>query len=287
MPGCIDDRYVEAWLLANQVEPDSRRGYRYALEQFDSYLGQERLCLSTVTKSDVERFAARLSRERRPSVASYVYNAVRRFCWWAAEEGVISSWRIVPRDPVITSRPYTRLSITAEEAARILDGAKDARQAAVLALVVRAGLKPREIVDANIGNFVRFGCDSEFQLPNGAWLPLTRACTRSVKPYIRQRESEGANWDDPLFVSRSARNLGQRVSARTLRTIVQTAVDGAGLPLEAAEYNLSSAALSMAIVEKEPPEVIMAIGDRTWAARYFAERFEMQEADRHRASARP
>lgn len=267
----VDEGIVERWLLANQVEPNTRRNYRYALEQFDAFLVAERLVLASATKLDVERFGRQLALERRPSVASYVYNAVRRFCWWAAQEGLLSSWRIVPQEPVVAPRQYTRAAITPEEGARIISVAEDARQAAVLALVIRGGLKTREVVDANLSSFVQCGRDAEFQLPDGAWLPLSRACTRAVKPYIQQRESEGAGWDDPLIVSRSSRNLGQRVSSRTLRTIVRTAVERAGLPLEAGEYNLTLAALPMAMAEKEPPEVIAAIGDRTWAARRFGE----------------
>ena len=263
----IDERLIAAWLQANQVDSSTRRGYVYFVGLFGAYLEKRSLDLASFSRRDMEDFGRALSEQHPSSLAHAAYNVARRFCRWAAQEGLIRNARAIPLGPAPRWDPYSRLPVAPEDVAKLIENAGDGRMRAILSLMARADAKPRDIVGANLSSFAWFGGLAEFELSNGEWLPLTAACASAVSAYAGQRESEGAASDDPLFVSQGSRNRGRRLSQRHLRHLVSDSIAASHLPLPAGDYNLGLVALPLAIAEGEPLETILAISDKTWNAR--------------------
>lgn len=261
----IDTMLSAAWLGAMGGDPATRRFSLYGIKLYGEFLERERLPLNLTTAADVRRFSEKLSREHTPSVSVGVVYAVKRFYRWA--EGLC---RDVAKgvSPDARYRPYSRETIGVDEALRILDSAGGVRNRAILSLIIRCDLKPRDIVSATTGGVLLVGRSGEIRLSNGAWMPLTRACAADLSSYMDKRSVSGEEQAEGLlFTAETRENRGISLADRTLRRIVRVAFERAGMPRSAGEYCAGSAAVDLAIAEGEPSEVIVSLCDRTYPYR--------------------
>ena len=256
----IDDALLAAWLGSLTHESSVNRNAIYAIRTYGSYLDDRRIPLDRTTAADVRRFAAKMSEEHTPGVTSYIVNFVKRLYRWLEREGL---YRDVAEDVEAAKfQPFSREAVSAAEALRVLGCVKDARDRAILSLMFRCDFKSRDIVAAKVGGLLLLDGAGEIMFSNGSWMPLTRACAEELSEYV--------SWmglgDDPealLFSARTRKMRGISLSDRRVREIVQGAFRAAGMPLPSGACNAGSAAVELAIAEGEPPEVIVALCDRT------------------------
>lgn len=104
------------------------------------------------------------------------------------------------------------------------------------------------------------------RLVDGGFAALMRACCADPRPYLELRQSQSGH-DEPLFVGAGNRNSGGRLTGRSVRGIAVDSFERAGLSGSAGDYNLASAAVELAVMEREPADVVLSLGDRTYALR--------------------
>lgn len=261
----IDESLSRAWLGSIDIEPESKRAYLYAIRIYGSYLDRSGLSLDCTTAADVRRFSSRMSRKHAPSVAVSIVNAVKRFYRWAEREGLCRDVAEgVPVDDRL--RLYSRKDISVEEARRILRCTEDPRDRAVLSLIIRCALKPHDLISVKVGDVLLLEGSGEIRLPDGSYMPLTRACAAELSEYMSE-EGFTENAEALLFFARTRKSRGVCLSARRARELVRSAFQAAGMPHSAGEYFAGSASVGLAIMEGEPSEVIVSLCDRTYPYR--------------------
>lgn len=200
-----------AWLSASQVvQPD-----RESVLQFKSYLVETGLAANTVNSYlvAVKRFFAYLEGARKyPDVAKTVKG-------------------------VAQSNGHLRESPTVSQVKAMLDGIDRSviqakRDFALINLMARTGLRTIEIIRADVEDVKLNGGALLYIQGKGrdskdAFVLLTEASLGPILDYLKARGKVEPG--DPLFVSHSDRNAGQRLTTRTLRQIVKTAFRSIGV----------------------------------------------------------
>lgn len=265
MPGISEEMRI-AWVESTNVDPLSLHSYYYHLELYSSFLEQEGLELEHTTPDDVWRFARGVYDEHRQSTAHGIMCTVRRFYSWAAGQGIC---RDAARDVRYDDgwSQYTRIPLRASEALRIIDSAENARDRAMLSLAIRCDLKSRDIVAATAEGLLLDGGAGEIRLANGTWAPLTRACALDLRTHLAKQGMYKGMYAAPkarLFTAERRHNVGICLKPRTLRGVFSDAFRHAGMPLPAGEYATGSAAVGLAILEREPLDVVVSLCDRSY-----------------------
>lgn len=272
----VDDLVLNAWVESCGATGNYRRTLRYMISLYSEFLAERGIGFSYATSIDVVGFIAWLEAEHTSSVASRVLNALKRFYRWCADEGICAdvSKSVLPNGSRLL---YARAPISAADAKSIIRHCADSRARALCSLLMRAALKPRELLAVNVADVLIDGKAGEIRLDGGGYAALTRACCSDLGPYleIRQRRS---GCDCPLFVGAGNRNRGERLTARSIRGIAVESFERAGLAGSAGDYNLASAAVELAVMEREPADVILSLGDRTYALRKAHSRQQIESA---------
>lgn len=261
----VDELVLDAWVKSCSADGNYMRTLRYMITLYSEFLTERGVGFGYATHGDVASFIAWLEAEHTASVSSRVLNAVKRFYRWCSDEGICAdvSKSAFPNESHL---PYTRAPLSAVDAKSIIRHCADSRSRALCSLLIRAALKPREVLAVNVGDVLLVGKAGEVRLVDGGFAALTRACCADLRPYLELRQSQSER-DEPLFVGAGNRNSGGRLTGRSVRGIAVDSFERAGLTGSAGDYNLASAAVELAVMEREPADVVLSLGDRTYALR--------------------
>ena len=261
MEGIIAGVVME-WVCSASVEPKSARSYVQIMGIYLDFLEDAGLSLDTAGAADFRRFAQAACARYRESMASGVVNTVKRFYKWAAGQGICRDIAgVVEFDDGWV--PYSRAPLGAEEAVAVIDSATNARDRAMLSLLLRCDLRPRDVLAATVDGLLLLDGSGEVRLADGSWLPLTRSCASDLRRYVDDEGLEAVS-RSRLFTARKKGNAGVSLNPRTLRGIVSGCFARSGTALPAGEYATGSAALQLAIAEHEPLDVVVALCDRSY-----------------------
>lgn len=261
----VDQVVVSAWAESCAAEGNYNRMLHYEMALYSDYLVERRLRFDYAGRADVEGFVAWLAASHTTAVVEHVLNTVKRFYSWCSAEGIACDIAkgIVPDE---RWAPYSRRPLSPDDVRLLIKRCGDDRARAICSLLMRAALKPGEALALDVGDVYLSESAGEVKLQDGTYAALTKACCSDLRPYLATRLSE-ATPSCPLFVGSGNRNSGARLTSRSMRLITASAFEGAGLPGNIGDYNPASAAIDLAVKEREPSSVILSLGDRTYAMR--------------------
>lgn len=221
----------------SDIAPKTAATYARSLRQWAAFLDARGLMPLEATRADVLEYKAELIGDGKSAATVSAYlTAVRTLYAWLESRGAYPNIAAGIRGPK-RAKQATKDALTVEQAARVLqsngDTAEAKRDAAMIALMMRRGLRTVEIARANVGDLR--------QIAGRAVLDVRgKGYGGDVSGYVVLGEVETAlhEWlqargeaapDAPLFVGLGNRNRGGRLTSRTVSRIAKGALEAAGM----------------------------------------------------------
>jgi integrase/recombinase XerD len=266
MPLPTLEELVERFLASHDVRAASRATYRRQLREFVKWAGEEGLRLTDIRREQVLGYRAYLEARAGAageglssySVAGYLTAVRRLFAWLEAERLYPNVARVKgPKRP----RGHKKDILTEEQLRACLEAiAHDprlgeherARNYALFNLMARTGLRDIEIARASYGDMRRVEGERVLYVQGKGrdeadeFVLLTAKAYKPLRAYLDMRPHV---WEgSPLFVSHSRRNMGERLTSRSISRIVKQTLRAAGLDdARLTAHSLRHSAISMAI----------------------------------------
>lgn len=234
---CIQNwRLVVGMFISSQDVKDSSRSlYTRTLSQFFLWIESEEKDLQTLTREDILEYKDHLlsSGLSALTISSYLV-VVRKFYEWT------ESLRIYPNIAKGIKTPRRKQAFKKQHLPESKCGEllqyyqeKSLRDFAIVNLLLRTGLRTIEVVRADVGD-ITFKGEKRVLLIWGkghtekdSFVVLTDKTYLPIREYINSRK--GVKPGDPLFISNSRQNKGERLTTRTISGICKEGLKGIGL----------------------------------------------------------
>jgi integrase/recombinase XerD len=225
---------VEMFLQAKSFADNTCRGYRRQLTAFIDWAGKD---WELVSLADLTRYQKEMEgRSLKKASKAAALIAIKSMYSWMKQSGQLA---VNPSDgitiPVIEVGESKHLEL--DEVTKLfgaVEGRKTAlRDRAILLLWFNAGLRAEEVTKLNIGDYnsVEVTVREAKHGSSGA-VPTDDETHDAMVAYLVQRTADNGGMlsdDDPLFVSRSHRSFGQRLSYEGVYKILKEIAAAAGL----------------------------------------------------------
>lgn len=246
------DVIVEAFLAQLDCKESSRSLYGRTLKQFFAWAARTGRMLNCMTRADIIAYRDGIisgnstadGKKRSTLTASAYMTAVRLFYAWLESMG---------RYPNITAgvklpsrvKKFEREPLTSAQAKELIEDTTTAgnlRDAAIIRLLLSAGLRTIEIVRANIEDVKRRSgmpvlfVQGKGHVTKDTFVTLSDDCYKAIQAYIKTRGNVEPT--APLFACESNKNAGGRMTTRSISRIAKNHLQGIGL--DGREYTAHS-----------------------------------------------
>lgn len=229
-------RIVATFVATEDVKESSRDLYNRTLAIFFKWIADTGRILSEMDREDIVEYKAYLLNDKKLSaltIGSYIV-AVRKFYEWA------EAYKLYPNIAKGIKTPrrkqaFKKQHLTDDKSTELLEHFQNIskRDFAIVNLILRTGLRTIEVIRADIGDITFKGNrrvlmvwgkghtekDDFVVLSDKAWQPIA--------DYLQTRK--GALCGEPLFVSNSKRNNGERLTTRTISGICKEGLKAIGM----------------------------------------------------------
>lgn len=231
---------ISAFLEALDASKKTRETYERALRSWTRYLDGKGISLFETTRQTVLDYKRELMESKAPqSVNAYLTSVRQLYAWLEAERIYPNVARTVKgcKKPKAASKD----ALTVSQAKDILNAKaetlEEKRDAAILSLMIRRGLRAIEITRACVRDIRQIdGQATLFIQGKGrdtadAFIVLTQTCLSVLYAYLDARAEEYGQPDgsDPLFIGLGNRNKAGRLTTRTIRNIASKALENEGI----------------------------------------------------------
>ena len=209
--------------------------YKKALKQIFNYFGEHNI--KQPTRDNILAFKKELeSKECKPATIALYLAATRRFFSWTEQTGIYPNITVGIKAPKI-EKGHKKDYFAANQIKSILNGIRrddleGLRNYAVMALMTTGGLRTIEVTRANIEDLRVVGGVSVLYIQGKGktdkteFIKISPQVEKAIRAYLKARGQ--VKGSDPLFVSCSKRNKGQRLTTRTIRGVCKNAMINAG-----------------------------------------------------------
>lgn len=234
--GISDWRKVVGMFIASQDVKDSSRSlYTRTLSQFFLWIEKTGKVLNSLTREDILEYKDHLlsSGLSALTISSYLV-VVRKFYEWTESLLIypnIAKGIKTPR----RKQAFKKQHLSENKIGDLLEYYKEKslRDFAIVNLLLRTGLRTIEVIRADVGD-ITFKGDKRVLLVWGkghtekdSFVVLTDKTYLPIREYLDSRK--GVKSGDPLFVSNSRRNGGERLTTRTISGICKEGLREVGL----------------------------------------------------------
>ena len=226
---------IERFTLSQDVKPSSRGLYARTLKLFFEWVENTGRRLDSMTREDILRYKEELLEKGLSSlsVGSYI-TSVRKFYEWTEGEKVYPNIAKGVKSPH-RKQTFKKQHLTETASRDLLHyfEEKSLRDFAIVNLCLRTGLRTIEVVRANIGDITFKGGQRVLLVwgkgrdERDEFVVLTPKSWEPIKRYLETRK--GAKAGEPLFVSDSRQNKGERLTTRTISGICKEGLKAIGL----------------------------------------------------------
>lgn len=234
--GITDWRSVLAMFVASQdIKQSSRDLYTRTLSRFFVWIEETNRVLNTLTREDILEYKDYLlsSGMSALTVGSYIV-VVRKFYDWTESLKIYPNIARGVKTPK-RKQAFKKQHLTEDKSKELLDyyRTKSLRDFAIVNLMIRTGLRTIEVTRLNLAD-ITFKGNQRVLLVWGKgheeredFVVLTDKAYLPIREYLNTRK--GAKSGDPLFVSNSRQNKGERLTTRTVSQICKEGLDSIGL----------------------------------------------------------
>lgn len=234
--GISDWRQVVGMFIASQDVKDSSRSlYTRTLSQFFLWIEKTGKVLNSLTREDILEYKDHLlsSGLSALTISSYLV-VVRKFYEWTESLLIYPNIARGIKTPR-RKQAFKKQHLTENKIGDLLEyyREKSLRDFAIVNLLLRTGLRTIEVIRADVGD-ITFKGDKRVLLVWGkghtekdSFVVLTDKAYLPIREYLDSRK--GVKSGDPLFVSNSRRNGGERLTTRTISGICKEGLREVGL----------------------------------------------------------
>ena len=225
-PEKLISRFFEYLDVSNATNSTYRKGIR----QFMKFMHSDNI--SRPTRETVLSFKRSLiERGLKPSTIALYLSALRRFFAWSASEGLyenITDGIKSPKQQAGHKRDY----LSGSQIQAMLKKTQSKRDYSMLLLITTCGLRTIEICRANVEDIRTLGDTTVLYVQGKGrsdkteFVKLSEPVVKVIREYLSSRGQVSGN--EPLFVSESRRNKGQRLTTRTISGVCKKAMKEAG-----------------------------------------------------------
>ena len=231
-----DWRGLVATFIASQDVKESSRGlYNRTLSQYFVWMERAGKALINLTRQDVLEYKDYLQEQALSSltVGSYI-TAVRKFYEWTEAEKLypnIAKGIKTPR----RQQAFKKQHLTDEKSSELLEHFRSIslRDFAIVNLILRTGLRTIEVVRADIGDITFKGNRRILKVwgkgheEKDDFVVLSEKAYQPIADYLQTRKAYKSG--EPLFISVSNQNYGDRLSTKTISSICKSGLRAIGL----------------------------------------------------------
>lgn len=236
---------VKSWLDHERLRGSSEntlKVYEKGIEVYLDWLEERGGIDGQPTPTHIRQFKADLLGEYSPHTVNVRLTAVRSFYRWLVNTERImvnpaSEVRGVKRT---NSRKHKRDALTSGEVRAVLetcgDGPQGIRDRAIISLMAYCGLRTVEIRRADLGHLqtqddrLILNVQGKGHVEADDFVVIPRVIERDIMSWVSYLKSNlHDDQGQPLFVSLSNRNHGDRLSTRAIRGMVKDRFDRAGV----------------------------------------------------------
>lgn len=206
------------------------RTYRYGISQFLQYLHSENI--SRPTRETILAYKKQMTeRGLKPSTISLRLSSLRRFFTWCETERLYENITRGVKSPKMQGG-HKRDYLNGAQIAAMLETVQSKRDYAMISLIATTGLRTVEVIRANVGDIHVIGgvtvldIQGKGHVDKDAYVKLSQPVINALNDYLHSRGRVSP--DEPLFVSESYRNRGQRLSRMTVSSTCKKAMKKAG-----------------------------------------------------------
>lgn len=226
---------LSTFVVSQDVRESSRSLYTRTLKLFFEWIDREGKKISDLTRTDILEYKDHLFDKGLSSlsVASYL-TSLRKFYEWAESEKIypnIAKGIKTPR----RVQAFKKQHLTEGKSRQLLEHFQELslRDYAIVNLILRTGLRTIEVVRADVSD-ITFKGDRRILRVWGKghdskddFVVLTEKTYEPIRAYLATRK--GVKGGEPLFVSSSKRNEGQRLTTRTISGLCKEGLKAIGL----------------------------------------------------------
>lgn len=233
-PQRIND-LVDSFINSQDVKQSSKLLYRRTLKQYFNWVDKKNYLLSEIARPQLLEYKEELLNSNMSSltVGSYI-TSVRRFYEWTEANKFYPNVAKGIKSPK-RKQQFKKQPLLPAQAIDLLNyyENKDSRDYSIINLLLRTGLRTIEVIRANVED-ITFKGSQRVLLVQGKgrdekdnFVVLTDKTYKSLEIYLKQRGK--VNNTDPLFISTSNNNKGERLTTRTISYIAKEGLKAIGL----------------------------------------------------------
>lgn len=234
------DELINEFIGDQDIRTNSADLYSRTLKQYFKWVNCEGLAMGEIQLMHIVKYKADLLASGKSSLTVGTYiTTVRRFYAWAEAKKYYPNIAKGVKTPK-RAQQFKKQPLTATESTELLNQVSNVRDLAIINLCLRTGLRTIEVVRANVGDIElrggqvilnvhgkgRDGKDQFVILTNKAQAPITDYLKTRGIVLGKLKPGQGA---EPLFISNSNKNKGERLDTRTIRRIAKNNLIGIGL----------------------------------------------------------
>lgn len=226
---------IATFVSAQDVKESSRKLYIRTLTQYFKWLQKEGKSINLLTRQDILEYKDSLHSLGLSSltIGSYIV-AVRKFYEWAESEKLYPNIAKGVKTPR-RIQAFKKQHLTDSKSAELLDyfHTLSLRDYAIVNLILRTGLRTIEVVRADVGDITFKGERRILKIwgkghtEKDDFVVLSDKAFEPIKNYLETRK--GAKTGEPLFVSCSRQNKGERLTTRTISHLCKEGLQAIGL----------------------------------------------------------
>ncbi len=228
------EELVDSFILSQDVKQSSRELYRRTLKQYFNWVEKKGYSLSQIARPQLLEYKEELLSSGMSSltVGSYI-TSVRRFYTWTEANKFYPNIAKDIKSPK-RKQQFRKQPLTTDQATKLLGYYQEraVRDYAIVNLHLRTGLRTIETIRANVEDII-FKGSSRVLLIQGKgrdekdnFVILTDKAYQPIERYLSTRRATGS---EPLFISDSNNNKGERLTTRTISYIAKEGLKAIGL----------------------------------------------------------
>jgi integrase/recombinase XerC/integrase/recombinase XerD len=229
------DELLDKFVGDLDIKQNSRNLYRRTLDIYFNWISDKGYSLSDVTRTELLQYKEHLLATRKSSLTTGSYiTSLRRFYEWAEANKYYPNISRGVKTPK-RLQEFKKMPLLPSQVTELLNyfSKKNLRDYAIISLLVRTGLRTIELTRADIGDITFKGSQRVLMVQGKGrdekdnYVILTDKAYKVISDYLVTRVN--AINTEPLFISYSNNNKGERLDTRTISYIAKEGLKAIGL----------------------------------------------------------
>jgi len=229
------EKLLQAFINSQDVKENSRQTYQRTLKQYFSWIDKKGLLLSEIARPQLLEYKEELLRSGLSSltVGSYI-TSVRKFYEFTEANKYYPNVAKGIKTPK-RKQQFKKQPLLPAQATALLNYYQDKslRDYAIINLILRTGLRTIEVIRASVEDITYKGAQRVLLVHGKGrdekdnFVVLTEKAYQPIAEYLASRGN--INSSEPLFISTSNNNKGERLTTRSISYIAKEGLKAIGL----------------------------------------------------------